>query len=101
MSRIKSVGLLKISPEKYDGEAKQELVREDELEKHLKFGGVTHYAVVQSVCNPQPKGCFSEEFIPLTMHIQLRISVENSSGNKLIKNANNKRRQNSEHDIVQ
>ena len=56
--------------------------------------------MIQRISNPEPKCCFSEKFILLAKYIELRVSIQNSCGHKLIEDANYKGRKDSENDII-
>jgi len=60
----------------------------------------TDQAMIERISNPEPKGCFGEKYIFLAKYIELGVSIQNSCGHKLIKNANYKRRKDSENDII-
>ena len=60
----------------------------------------TDQTVIQRISNPEPKRCFSEKFILLAKYIELRISIQDSCGHKLIENANYKGRKDSEDHII-
>ena len=59
-----------------------------------------YQTMIQRIGNPEPKRCFSEKFIFLAKYIKLWVSIQDSCGHKLIKNANHKGRKNSENDII-
>lgn len=48
----------------------------------------THEAVIHSITNPEPELGSSEESVLLTENIQLRVPVQNTSGNELIEDTN-------------
>jgi hypothetical protein len=56
--------------------------------------------MINSVCEPHPKGRLCEEHIPLTQHIELRISIQHASRHELIKYTNDQWWQDGEEDIV-
>ena len=57
--------------------------------------------MVQSVADPQPELCPREERILLSKHVELRVAVEDSCGDELVENTDDKRRKDGEEDIVQ
>ena len=60
----------------------------------------TNQTMIQRIGDPEPKRCFSEKFILLAKYIELGVSIQNSSGHKLIENANHKGRKDSEKDVI-
>ena len=57
--------------------------------------------MVQCITDPQPEGGLGEEHVFLAKYVELRISIKYSCGHKLVEDADNKWRKDSENDIVQ
>lgn len=64
----------------------------------MKF---THHTMIQGVADPVQEGHRGEKVILLSQLIQLRVSVEHPSADELVEDADNKRRQNGEDNIVE
>lgn len=60
----------------------------------------TDQAMIQCISNPEPERRFGKKFIFLAKYVELGVSIQNSCGYKLIKNANYERRKDSENDII-
>jgi hypothetical protein len=67
----------------------------------FKENDTTYHAVIQSIGYPQPKRSLGEEFVFLSKRIQLGVPIQKSCGNKLIKDADDKRRQNGEKNVIE
>lgn len=61
----------------------------------------TDQAVIQSVSDPQPESLLGEERVLLAEHVQMRVTVENTSRDELIKYANNEWRKDGKEDVVE
>ena len=57
--------------------------------------------MVQCVHDPEPESGLCEERILLPQGVKLRIPVQDTGGDELVKDANDERRQDGEDDVVQ
>lgn len=57
--------------------------------------------MIQCIGDPLPKRRLCEEDIPLSKHIQLRISVEYARGDKLVENADDDWWKECKYDVVE
>ena len=60
-----------------------------------------YQTVVQRVRDPEPEGGFCKERILLTEGVELRVTIQDSGGDELIKDPDDEGRQNGENDVVQ
>ena len=91
MSGVQTRGLLEITPEQNDGEAKQDLHQSKAQHRaNEATNKQTYDAVVERVPNPKPESGFGEERIALTEHIQLRVPIQYPGRDELIEDANDK-----------
>jgi hypothetical protein len=99
MTAIKTCHLFQIAPEENDGETKENLIEKYERKTVLNIDKA-YKAVIECISNPQPECSLGKEGIFLPKDIKLRIPIQYSRGHKLIEDTNDKRRQNSENNIV-
>lgn len=99
MARIKASRLFEVPPEEDDRKRKQYLRKSREYGKEWTMIA-THDAVVQSVPDPKPELSPREERITLAEHVELRIPIEDTRRNKLIKDTDHQRRKHCEDDVV-
>ena len=67
-----------------------------------EFGeDVENYGVIERVCDPGDEGMHFEKGILLSQLIELRVSVQETSRDKLVEYADHQRRGNSEEDVVE
>ena len=57
--------------------------------------------MVQCVHDPQPESSFREEHILLTQGVELGVPIQDTGRDKLVKDADDERRQDGENDIIQ
>ena len=53
---------------------------------------MTCQAMVEGICDPQPKRSFGEELILLAESVELGIAIENPSRDELVEDSDNERR---------
>jgi hypothetical protein len=56
--------------------------------------------VVQSIADPEPERSLGEEHVLFTKHIELRIPIQYSCGHELVKDPDDKRREDVKSNIV-
>lgn len=56
--------------------------------------------MVERIANPLPECHGREEAVRLTKLIELRVSIQHSSGNKLVKDTDDEGRKDGEYDVV-
>ena len=100
MARIQPVRLLEVSPEQDDREAKRNLQGAVRSACEIMVLGETYQAVVQRVQDPEPESGFREEHIFLTQGVELRVPIQDTCGDELVKDPDDERRQNGENDVV-
>jgi hypothetical protein len=102
MPGIQTVGLFEVSPEHDDREPKRDLhnTTKSERAKNTKLTE-TDQTVVQRVHDPEPESGLCEERILLAQGVELRIPIQDTGGDELVKDADDERRQDGENDIVQ
>jgi len=57
--------------------------------------------MVQRVHDPEPESGLCEEHILLAQGVELRVPIQDTGGDKLVKDTDDERRQDGENDIVQ
>lgn len=100
MARIQAIRLLEVPPEQDDREPKRNLRRTGRSAREIKLPKRAYQAVVQCVHDPEPESGFCEEHVLLTQGVELRVPIQNTRGDELVKDPDDERGKDGEHDIV-
>ena len=71
--------------------------------QNVPKGGVggAYQTMVQRIRNPEPESGLCEEHILLAQDVELRIPIQDSGGDELVKDTDNERRQDGENDVIE
>jgi len=101
MTGVVTRRLFQVTPEQNDRETERNLQNVDKYHPKNKMGRTNTYdTMIKRIANPQPKRSFCKERVGLSKHVQLWISVEDARRDELIKNANDKRGEECEQNVI-
>ena len=100
MARIVTPWLFQVSPKQNDGETEGDLQKINKIINRSIEGRCAYDAMVKRIANPQPERGFRKERVRLPQHIQLGISVKDARWDELIEDADDKRGEEREQDII-